>query len=274
MKNSVYVKKKKCSKKQKKIFIFYFFVLGVICILVSGGYFVYKHFSGYKIDNRVEQIKQSKDKFNTSIVGWLKVQGTNIDYPVVYNSNDFSVNSFTENNFVWTNENNKDITNRVFIVGHNILNVSKNPIVGDENHSRFEQLMSYIYYDFVEDNKYIQYTINGKNYLYKIFSVSFVKDNTLDYGTNSYSKSELKSYINQSLKDSYFKFDIDVSENDNIITLVTCTRMFGSTSKYTFKIDARMVRDGEATTNYEVTKKSNYDEILEIMEGDVENEEV
>lgn len=274
MKGSVYVRKKKWSEKQKKIFIFSFFVLGVVCILISGSYFIYKHFFGYKIDDRVEQIKENKNKFDTSIVGWLKVQGTNIDYPVVYNSDDFSVNSFLENDFLWTNEDNKNITNRVFIVGHNILNVSKNPIIGDENHSRFEQLMSYIYYDFVEDNKYIQYTINGKNYLYKIFSISFVKDNTLEYGMNSYSKDELKLYIDQSLKDSYFKFDIDVDKNDNIITLVTCTRMFGNTSKYTFKIDARMVRDGEGTSNYEVTKKNNYNEILEIMEGDVENEEV
>lgn len=256
-------------KRKKKIYFFSFlvFILLLACI-----YFIWLNGSNYKIKSRVDTVKEYNSPFDTSIVGWLQVQGTNIDYPVVYNSSTFSVNTITEDDFVWTNVDNKKITNRVFIVGHNIQNVSKNPLITDESHVRFEQLLSYIYYDFVKDNKYIQYTINDHDYLYKIFSISFVKNNTLEYGFNSYSKKKLKKYINQSLKDSYFKFDIDVDESDKIITLVTCTRMFGNTSEYTFKIDARMVRNDEKTSNYEVTKKSNYNEILDIMEGEKKNE--
>ena len=41
-------------------------------------------------------------------------------------------------------------------------NVSSQPLIGDKNQGRFEQLMAYIYYDFVKENKYIQYTINNK----------------------------------------------------------------------------------------------------------------
>ena len=126
--------------------------------------------------------------------------------------------------------------------------------------------------DFAKENKYIQYTINGKNYLYKIFSVSIVEEDRLLYNTDNYSKAELKTYIDDSLQDSFYDFDVDVDENDNIITLATCTRFYGATAMYTYKIDARMVRDGEKIKNYSVKENKNYDKIKKTMEGGEKNE--
>jgi len=266
------MKNKRVISAKKKNLLFFLFVVIVLCFI---GIVVYKYSTFYKVDDRTKELKRFKEEYSDyETVGWLKVQGTNIDYPVIFNSSELDVSSIFDTDFVWSNSNNNKISNRVFIVGHNILNVSKNPIIGDSNHSRFEQLMAYIYYDFVEDNKYIQYTIDEKNYLYKIFSISFVNDSELDYYSDSFSEDEMEEYIEQSLKDSYFKFDVDVDEDDNIITLVTCTRMFGNTSNYTFKIDARMVRDYEFKSNYKVTEKDNYDEIVDIMEGDKKYEEI
>lgn len=85
--------------------------------------------NGYKVTPRANTLE--KYKFSDSRitkVAWLKVEGTNIDYPVVYNSPNLNVGTTVyQENFVWTNENDKKITNRVFIVGHNIQNVSANP---------------------------------------------------------------------------------------------------------------------------------------------------
>lgn len=257
------------NKNKKSLMLFLFAALFVF--LIVG--FLFKYINFYKISDRVGKVdsfSKKYDKYKT--VGWLKVQGTNIDYPIIYNAGNIDVNHINDLNFLWTNINEKELTNRMLIVGHNIRNVSANPIIGDENHVRFEQLLGYIYYDFVKDNKYIQYTIDGKNYLYKIFSISFVDNNTIDYGKNSYSKKELDKYITNSISDSYFKFDVDVNKDDNVITLLTCTRMFGNSVNKTFKIDARMVRDNEFITNYKVEEKSNYDEIKKIMEGGDSNE--
>ena len=226
----------------------------------------------YMKKSRVENVSEyAKANPNFTTLGWIRVQGTNIDYPVIY-GNGLDFNELLDD-FTWTEDEEKKLTNRVFILGHNIRNVSSNPLITDKNQSRFEQLPSFMYLDFAKENKYIQYTVDGKDYLYKIFSVSIVKNKDLSYKTTDLSKSELKEYIAKSLDDSFYDYDVDVDENDNIITLATCTRFYGATTAYTYKIDARMVRDKEKIRNYSVNENKNYKAIKEIMEGGEKNEE-
>ena len=99
------------------------------------------------------------------------------------------------------------------------------------------------------------------------------KHDELSYATEDLSKTELKKYISKSLKDSFYDYDVDVDENDKILTLSTCTRFYGATNKYVFKIDARMVRDKENVKNYSIKGNKNYKAIKEIMEGGEKNEE-
>lgn len=227
----------------------------------------------YKVKERTENItKYNKTHEQTKAIAWIRVQGTNIDYPVIYSDGTVDISTITDD-FTWMLDDANKITNKIFILGHNIRNVSSKPLITDKNHTRFEQLPSFMYLDFAEKNKYIQYTIDGKDYLYKIFSVSIVEDKELSYKSSDLDKNDLKEYINKSLKESYYDFDVDVDENDNIITLATCTRFYGATSKYTYKIDARMVRDKEKVENYKVKENNNYKAIKKIMEGGDENEE-
>lgn len=228
----------------------------------------------YEVKERTEKINaynKSHDN-NTKAVGWVRVQGTNIDYPVIYVTGNVDISRITEN-FTWVMNDVDNLTNYTYILGHNILNVSSHPLITDKTHSRFEQLPSFMYLDFAKENKYIQYTVDGQDYLYKIFSVSIVKHDELEYETTDLSKKELKEYIDKSLKDSYYDFDVEVDENDNIITLATCTRFFGATNEYTYKIDARMVHDNESIRNYSVKENKNYKAIKEKMEGGEKNEE-
>ena len=257
----------------RKIHKFNYKYLLIIFIVIVFSFFLFYYFFNYKVNSRVNNLKnyKSSDSY-VHAVGWLKIQGTNIDYPVIYNSSSIDINAIGEENYLWTNVNNKKISNRVFIVGHNIKNVSKNPLITNKDHVRFEQLLSFVYYDFAKDNEYVQYTIDGTDYLYKIFSISFIDNDKLDYGMNSYKKEKLDKYINNSIKSSLFKYNVKVNKNDSVITLVTCTRMFGAYANKAFKIDARMVRKGEFTNKYKVTKNKNYNNILDIMEGDNENE--
>ena len=59
---------------------------------------------------------------------------------------------------------------------------------------------------------------------------------------------------------SRFQYDVDVNDNDDIITVKTCTRMFGLDEKQQFQIDARLVRDNEEMYKYKVTKTKLYKE--------------
>ncbi len=249
-------------------------LVAIGCLLVFGLAKLIGSFKPYyETKERTENItKYNKTHEQTKAIAWIRVQGTNIDYPVIYSDGTVNIQEITDD-FTWVLNDIDDVKNKIFVLGHNIRNVSRNPIITDKNHTRFEQLPSFMYLDFIEDNKYVQFTINGKDYLYKIFSVSIVKDSELSYQTTSLDKEELKEYIDKSIKESYYDFDIDVDENDNIITLATCTRFYGYSPKYTYKIDARMVRDKEKIKNYDVKGNNNYKEIQKIMEGGDEDEE-
>ena len=147
-------------------------------------------------------------------------------------------------------------------------NVSQQPLIANEKHERFEQLMSYIYTDFVKKNKYIQYTVNNKNRIYKIYAIYFQNDEELNRSESDIPKAYKRKYIENSKKNSYFKFDVDVSENDNILTLITCTRFFG-TADYNFIVEAREIRKNKKIKNYNVSEKENYKQIKEKLEGGV-----
>lgn len=225
----------------------------------------------YKIENRVEKIAEYQKKSEEyEVEGWLRVQGTNIDYPVIFTENLLDLNNIVED-FTWQLEKPEDLLNRTVILGHNIRNVSSNPIITDASHTRFEQLMSFVYYDFAKENQYIQYTKNGKDYLYKIFSVSFIDDVDLRY-SGYLSQEELKEYIEKALEDSYFKYDVEIAENDKIITLITCTRFFDGSTNYKFKVEGKLVDTDEKTKLSTVTVKDNYKEIEAIMKGGEGNE--
>lgn len=247
-------------------------VITILLIVALVKVFTKNNTPYYKVEERVEELNNFTEKHKElSTLGWLKVQGTNIDYPVIYGSNDLDFDDITVD-FTWTENEVKTLTNRVFILGHNIRNVSSKPLITDKEHTKFEQLPSFTYLDFAKKNKYIQYTIDGKDYLYKIFSVSIVDNNDLSHTTKNFTNKELKEYIDKSLKESFYDYDADVNENDYIITLATCTRFFGPAKNYTYKIDARMVRDNEKVKNYSVKENNNYKQIEKAMEAGDENE--
>ena len=234
-------------------------ILLIIALLIAIGmciFLITKLFKKeiYRSEDRVSNImaEQKKDQSNNyKTVGWLRVQGTNIDTPIIaYNdiNKDKAVN---KNDYLWNNINDEKFHNKVNILGHNILNLSEHPDSGLEQFSRFDDLMSFVYYDFIKDNKYIEYTIDGHNYVY-----------------------QLNSFIKKTKKDSIYNFDVSVNDKDNFISLVTCTRLLSSIGSpdMEFVVNARMVRKGEKLINYKVTKNKNYNRIEKILKGS-ENDE-
>lgn len=229
----------------------------------------------YKIDSKVKDIEKEKkiDKKGYETIGWLKVQGTNIDAPIVSYEDAEAFDSIDKNNFLWNQNDNEKFYNQVTIMGHNILNLSKNPEIGLDYFSRFDDLMGFVYEDFITENKYIQYTVNGENYLYKIFGVFFEKRYNLDLiSEENYSKETMNTYITQVKEKSIYDFDIEVDENDSVIKLVTCTRFFGVGNSMQFVVTGRLLRENEKVENYDVTTNENYKEIEDIMKGDEQDE--
>ena len=226
----------------------------------------------YQIETRVENIeKYAKENEEYTVSGWLRVQGTNIDYPILYDKDYMKLENLA-GEYTWVLNNKEDMYDRTLILGHNIRNVSSNPLIANKEHDRFEQLMSFLYYDFAKENQYIQYTKGDKDYLFKIFAVTMLEDTDLKYSSNM-TKEVLKEYIDTTIDQSYFKYDVEVDEEDKIITLITCTRFFSGSRTYKFKVDARLVGEDEKIELSKVTEKESYKEIKEIMKGGEVDEE-
>lgn len=226
----------------------------------------------YQIETRVENIeKYAKENEEYTVSGWLRVQGTNIDYPILYDKDYMKLENLA-GEYTWVLNNKEDMYDRTLILGHNIRNVSSNPLIANKEHDRFEQLMSFLYYDFAKENQYIQYTKGDKDYLFKIFAVTMLEDTDLKYSSNM-TKEVLKEYIDATIDQSYFKYDVEVDEEDKIITLITCTRFFSGSRTYKFKVDARLVGEDEKIELSKVTEKESYKEIKEIMKGGEVDEE-
>ena len=263
------MRSKKIIMRKKKLFLF-LGILSFLCLLCAVLFLLFYDY--YPIESRVEKIEKyaKHDTEDYTTTGWLRVQGTNIDFPIIYAPYyDFSDKT---DSFLWNEVDADELLNQITVSGHNILNLSSNPLVADSRHTRFEQLMSFTYLDFVKENKYIQYTANGEDYIYKIFAVSYPEDDDIPkYTKENLSKNEMRQYIKQSLDDSLFQFDIDVDENDKILSLVTCTRMYGHYNNIEFKVDARLVRKGELKLNYDVVPTEKYEEVKDIMEGGEKN---
>ena len=228
-----------------------------------------------KIESRVDNIiNYQKEKTDYKVNAWLRVPGTNIDYPVLEGKEDIMYQDGSVQ-FLWQ-RGSLDKLNRInLIMGHNIMNLSSNPLITDSNHVRFEQLMSFTYLDFAKENQYIQLTIEDKDYLFKIFSVSYpYSGDVITNNSDKYGTEDVEKLITQSLKDSIYNYDIDVNKNDTIVSLITCTRMFGNNSRE-FRVDARLLRKNEKIRRYQVVKSDKYKEVETRMKGEIEeNEEV
>ena len=269
-------KKKKTSLYKNKMYVIVCILsLLTIVLLILLGFKIFAK-DYYKVDSRVDKVKEL-GKINDvyEAAGWLRIQGTDIDLPVLY-SDDFSEPFPMElESFVWTENFDKKQHNITKIVGHNLYNLSKTPRLESKNFHRFEQLMNFIYYDFAKENKYIQYTIDGKDYLYKIFAVRLINESEKYQFplADDYEKDVLKRYIKNAKDESLYNYNVDVNENDKLISLSTCTRLKLEKENMEFYVIGRLVRDGEKINNYNVTKSDNYKKVEEKLKGDDENED-
>ena len=231
----------------------------------------------YKIQNRTDQVVSTSiedDGVTYPAVGWLQIQGTDIDYPIVFNeeANEYPA---TSDHYVWLSNLEVKFQKHIVLSGHNIFNLSNHPKIKDPLFTRFEELMAFIYYDFAKGNKYIQLTMDGQEYVYKIFSVNLIPfDDTLffprEYG---YTEKEIYSYAKELKETSLFDYNVKIDKNDNILSLVTCTRFYGQDDRYEFRVLGRLVREGEKLDNYSVKKSNNYQKVENILKGDDNNEE-
>ncbi len=258
-------------KKKERMYVYliiFIFALSFIFYFIS----VKPKSSKLKLEDMTNEINEAK-KYGDSVVGWLTVEGTNIDLPLIQVTDNTNINR-RDYNYAWIYAHPDSRSNHVSYISHNVRNVSRKPIINDKNMSGFEQLLSFIYPSFVNDNQYIAYTdVNNKRAIYKIYAVALTENDQTASFKDIYTASEQKDYIETSKKESMYDIDVDVNEDDKLLSLITCTRFYGGDT-YSFRVDARELREGEKQTLSKIKTNENYKAIEERMKEGDSNEEV
>ena len=269
------VRKKLRKNKKDNLSVYSLIALSVLFVFFMILSFVGNNNEVFKVESRDKSFKEAKENDTSQFktIGWVKVQGTNIDYPVIRVLDDDYGHPVSGESYAWSINEGSKIEKKMDISGHNILNLSSNPVKKDEMFIYFEELMNFVYFDFAKDNQFIQLHINGEEYIYKIFSINFLKPFDVNsFARNGYENNEINDFLNVLNKGNLYNYDVDVNGDDKFISLYTCTKFFGNEMNANFVVTGRLLRDDEKIELSTIEKAEKYTEIVEIMKGGEVNE--
>lgn len=238
---------KTMSNKFRKILLY----VSVIVLLVSLSYIVFNKLDSFRDNQIIENLQETKKEEETNsedrpkepktilpeyeklynenndLYGWLKIEGTSIDYPVMHTPDNpnFYLNrnwqkEESELGSIFIDARTGDDTENTIIYGHRI-----------NNGSMFGSLGLYKEKEYYEGHKYIQFDTIYEKATYQIIAVSKAviyynnkpKDKYLFYEhVELNSPDEFNDYISWMKENSYYEIDNTAEYGDKIITLCTC----------------------------------------------------
>lgn len=172
----------------------------------------------YNID--FEQLK----KINEDTIGWLKVNGTDIEYTVVKTrDNSYYLNhnfekKYNKAGWIFADYKNKmdGADKNIVIYGHN-----------RKDNSMFGTLKNIVKEEWYnnEDNYIINFITEKEVQKYEVFSVYQIK--TEDYYIKTdFTQTEFDSFIDKIKNRSIKNFNIEINSEDTILTLSTCANNY------------------------------------------------
>ncbi len=160
-------------------------------------------------------------KINSEVIGWIQVNGTNINYPFVQT---------TDNDFYLTHQLNKKKNSAgwVFMDYRNsMIDLNKNTILyahGRYNNTMFGSLRKVIKKSWYSDsnNHIVKLSTETENTLWQVFSTYKIKT-TNDYIQTTFAdEEEYSNFLNLLKNRSSYHYNVDVGKEDFILTLSTC----------------------------------------------------
>ena len=115
------------------------------------------------------------------------------------------------------------------------------------NDTMFAQVMSYHYTDFAQENPFIYFSTTEKDYVFQVFA-AFYTDLAFEYNYANMSQEDFQEVIAEAKAKSQSNYNVPVTTEDHILTLSTCTRMYGNTENQRFVVMAKLVSEGTPST--------------------------
>ena len=163
---------------------------------------------------------------NHDMVGWIKISGTKINYPVMYrhDSNEYYLHRNFDKEYQYSGLPFLDSQCDLALPSDNLIIYAHNMKDG----SMFASLLDYEEKSFFKEHQIIDFDTNYRRGKYQIFAVFSTK-----VGSNQefkyYEKTEFENYedfeayINRATKLSFYDTGISVSFGEQILTLSTCS---------------------------------------------------
>jgi sortase B len=171
--------------------------------------------SGDPVDPFESLLERNKD-----VVGWIKIPGTEIDYPVVQaEDNEFYLkrnlkkeSSSRGSIFMDYRNSNDEMDYNTILYGHNM-----------KDGGMFAGLSAYKDRSFYVDHAFIEYDSPQKPMKWQIFSVYITepKDDLLKVFYDN--DVEYAQYLDMIISKSIYETGVKVTKDDRILTLVTCS---------------------------------------------------
>lgn len=254
------------------------FLVAVILLIGSGTYVTHYFLNGFSSRGDIAAVRENYDatddtvdeegvynKFdsllamNSDTIGWLTIDGTNVDNPVFHNTSIGSTAQEKNDYYVHYNMfREKNAYGALFLdaaASFSKDSVSQNSVIYGHNMndgSMFNNLRQYRDADFLLQHMTISFDTLYRTGEYKVFAV-FVT-NTVASDDNGYifnyrmsdfeDQDQFLTWIENCQVRSIYNCPVDIQEDDEILTLSTCIYDF---SNARLVVMARRVRDGESS---------------------------
>lgn len=170
----------------------------------------------YNID--FEKLKEQ----NEDVIAWIKVEDTDIEYPIVQTKDNeyYLTHSFDKSpndaGWIFADYRNKfDGTDKnIVIYGHN-----------RKDGSMFSTLHNFLDEDWLNSDRKVKiiFITEDETEIYEVFSVYEIKKENYYINTSFQNDNQFKKFLNTIQKRSKKEFNVEVSKEDTILTLSTCS---------------------------------------------------
>ena len=163
---------------------------------------------------------------NPDFIAWLRIPGTNVDYPVVqtddpdyYLNHTFSGKSSVVGTLFSLADADYAAPGRnIAIYGHHLRSSGE---------KMFTSLMRYKNPDFYEDNQTVMLDSLYRHREYTIFAVMNMKVGDWEPSRTTFSgDAAFMAFVNRAKSESLYDTGVEVGADDHILTLITCDRSY------------------------------------------------
>ncbi|CAM4126989.1 SrtB family sortase [Staphylococcus schweitzeri] len=168
------------------------------------------------------------EKINKDIVGWIKLPGTSLNYPVLQGkTNHDYLNLDFEREHRRKGSIFMDFRNTLQTLNYNTILYGHH--VGDN--TMFDVLEDYLKQPFFEKHKTIEFDNKYGKYQLQVFSAykTTTKDNYIR--TTFDNEQDYQRFLDETKRKSVIKSDVNISVKDKIMTLSTCEDAYSETAK-------------------------------------------